>query len=177
KRDLQAREILRKHVADEAVIEFRRIDRERIAEARAEDLRPRDRARRHHAAQHLAAIMCEPDQVAPHGPATQAGRIAGPDHRADRGARDRGRLHAHLIERLDDRDVRKPARAAGAERQRKALCFPSRHVAPAWRANSQAVAASGRTIWARAGAFSLVAVPSRTRPTMPCRIAARRKKL
>ena len=38
---------------------------------------------------------------------------------------------------------------------------------PASRANDQAVAASGRTISALAGAYSLVAVPSRTRPTMP----------
>ena len=40
-----------------------------------------------------------------------------------------------------------------------------------------AVAASGRIISALAGAWSLVAVPSRTRPIIPCRIAAMRKKL
>jgi len=48
---------------------------------------------------------------------------------------------------------------------------------PAACANSQALAASGCTICARAGAFALAAVPSRTRPMMPCRIAASRKKL
>ena len=42
---------------------------------------------------------------------------------------------------------------------------------------ASAFAASGRTSGAMAAAFSLVAVPSRTRPTMPCRIAASRKKL
>ena len=50
-----------------------------------------------------------------------------------------------------------------AERKGKAL----RHCAPASRANSQALMASGRTSGAIAAAFSLVAVPSRTRPTMP----------
>ena len=45
------------------------------------------------------------------------------------------------------------------------------------RANSQALSASGRTISALAGANSDVAVPSRTRPMMPCKIAAMRKKL
>ena len=48
---------------------------------------------------------------------------------------------------------------------------------PAFTAQSHAAAASGRTSAAIAAAFSFEAVPSRTRPTMPCRIAARRKKL
>ena len=49
--------------------------------------------------------------------------------------------------------------------------------AQAWRANSQAFSANGRIISALAGANSLVAVPSRTRPMMPCKMAAIRKKL
>src|SRR6185437_8981027 len=49
--------------------------------------------------------------------------------------------------------------------------------APASRANSHALSASGRIISALAGANSLVAVPSRTRPMMPCKMAAMRKKL
>ena len=179
-RNLQVGETLRKQLADECVEEFRAVDRERIAEAGAENLRPRDRARRHHAAQHLAAVMRERKEMPPHRAAGEPRRIAGADHRADRGAGDHRGLHAHLVERLDDRDVGDPARAAGAEREREGfhLSLTLRiHLAPACCANSQAVAASGRTICARAGAFSLVAVPSRTRPTMPCRIAARRKKL
>jgi len=44
-------------------------------------------------------------------------------------------------------------------------------------AKPQALSASGRIISALAGANSLVAVPSRTRPMMPCRMAAMRKKL
>ena len=47
----------------------------------------------------------------------------------------------------------------------------------ACRANSHALVASGRIISALAGANSDVAVPSRTRPIMPCKMAAMRKKL
>ena len=53
----------------------------------------------------------------------------------------------------------------------------NRQRAPACRANSHALSASGRIISALAGANSLVAVPSRTRPMMPCKMAAMRKKL
>src|SRR5690606_10168024 len=49
--------------------------------------------------------------------------------------------------------------------------------APARRAKRIAVSASGRTASARAAACWFAAVPSRTRPTMPCTIAASRKKL
>src|SRR5436305_4375894 len=88
--------------------------------------------------------------------------IGGADKRAARAPGDSDRLVAELIERLEHRDMRKPARAAAAERQRKAFA----HCAPATRANSRALAASGRTSGAIARAFSLVAVPSRTRPTI-----------
>src|SRR5260370_1000265 len=76
-----------------------------------------------------------------------------------------------LVERRDHGDMGEPARPAAAEREREGL-----H-APASCANRHAVAASGATMAALAGAYSLVAVPSRTRPTMPWKIAARRKKL
>ena len=76
-------------------------------------------------------------------------------------------------------DVRDPARAAATQCQRKTLRARQAlaHGAPASRANAQAFSASGRTSGAMAAALALVAVPSRTRPTMPCRMAARRKKL
>ena len=129
-------------------------------------------ARQHQAAPHLGAIVGEVDDVATDRLAAHAGRVDGARHGADRGARDRDRPDAQFVERLEHRDMGKPARAAAAEREREAL-----HQAPAARANDHAVAASGRTIRARAAACSLVAVPSRTRPAMPCRIAAMRKKL
>ena len=79
-----------------------------------------------------------------------AGRISGADQGADRGAGDGGRLHPHLVERLDDGDMRKPARAAAAEREREASSCAARRIA--LRANSQPVAASGRTSSALAAA-------------------------
>src|SRR4029079_5517535 len=109
---------------------------------------------------------------AAHLAAAHTGSIAGPDDGPDRGAGDRHRLDAHLTERLGDDDMGKPPRTAAAKRQRDGF-----HLAPASRAKRQAVSASGRTICALAGACSLVAVPSRTRPAMPCRIAAMGKKL
>src|SRR5262249_2957032 len=92
-------------------------------------------------------------------------------HGADRGARNCNGPDAQLVERLEHRDMRESARAAGTERKRQAF-----HQAPA-PANDHATVASGRTMSALAAACSLVAVPSRTRPAMPCRIAAIRKKL
>src|SRR5262249_56140340 len=114
--------------------------------------------------------------------AGEAGRIGDPDRGADGTAGNRDRTDADLVERLDDDDVGKPACPAAAERKAERLARdlgPSArgHLAPAARANSQAFAAIGRTICARAGATSLVALPSRTRPTMPWIIAVMRKKL
>jgi len=115
--------------------------------------------------------MRECDRVAAHVAARHAGRIAGADERADRRAGERHRPHPELVERLDHGDMRDAARAAAAKRERKTF-----HAAISC-ANCQALAASGRTMAAMPAAFSLVAVPSRTRPAMPCRMAARRKKL
>src|SRR5262249_33227182 len=114
----------------------------------------------------------ERDDVAAQLLAGHAGRIGGADQRADRGARDRHRLDAHLVERLDHHDVAETARPAAAKREREGF-----HVAPASCANRQAAAASGCTIAALAGACSLVAVPSRTRPTMPWEVAAMREEV
>src|SRR5882757_9379659 len=115
--------------------------------------------------------MRERGRVAAHVAARHAGRIAGADERTDRGAGDRDRPHSELVERLDHGDMRDAACAAAAERERKAF-----HAAVSC-ANCQALAASGLTMAAMLAAFSLVAVPSRTRPAMPCMMAATRKKL
>ena len=66
-----------------------------------------------------------------------------------------------------------PERSSASERKAKGFA----HRAPAARANSQALLASGRTSGPIANACSFAAVPSRARPTMPWKIAARRKKL
>src|SRR3954464_4744328 len=105
--------------------------------------------------------------------------MGGADQRADRRRRDGDRLPSHFVERFEHGDMGEPAGPAPAKRERKGLLarkVPG-HRAPASHAKSQAVAASGRTSGAMSAAVSLAAVPSRTRPTMPCRIAARRKKL
>src|SRR5262249_44047845 len=121
----------------------------------------------------LAGVVRELEDEAADVAARHARRIGGADQRADRGAGDGDRFPTHLVEPLEHGEVGAAARAAGPEREGEAPA----HNAPASRANAQARAASGRTSGAMAAAFALVAVPSRTRPTMPCRMAARRKKL
>src|SRR5579883_967285 len=103
--------------------------------------------------------------------AAHSRRIGRADEGADRCAGNGCRLHTHVVERLEYRDVGEPTRTTAPERQREAP-----H-APAWRAKSQALAASGATSAALAAANVLVAVPSRTRPAIPWRMAAMRKKL
>ena len=125
----------------------------------------------------LAAPVRQRKDVPPDRLAGKAGRVGSAERRADRASGDRDRPHAEFVERFHDDDVGKAARAAAAERERKRGRRGRRHLAPAARANSQAFAAIGRTICARVGANSLVAVPSRTRPTMPWMIAVMRKKL
>src|SRR5262249_5571941 len=129
------------------------------------------RTRRDQAAEHLGAVVGERDDEAADVPARHPRRVGRADQRADRGAGDGGGPFAHVVERFEHRDMGEPARAAAAECKGKAL----RHRAPASRANSQALTASGRTSGAMAAAVSLAAVPAR--PTMPWKIAARRKKL
>ena len=63
--------------------------------------------------------MSEADDMMPDVFAVHAGRIRGADQCADRGAGDRHGFHAHVVERFDHRDMRKPARAAAAECQRE----------------------------------------------------------
>src|SRR5262249_60427837 len=162
--------------------EFRRVDQQRSAERGREHARQRDGAGGEQPRDRFAARVRERDHVAADCLAGEASRIGGPDRRADGTAGNRDRTDADLVERLDDDDVGKPACPAAAERKAERLARalgPSArgHLAPAARANSQAFAAIGRTICARAGATSLVALPSRTRPTMPWIIAVMRKKL
>ena len=114
----------------------------------------------HDPAPYLGRIVGEAEHVVAQRPAGHAGGIGRAGDRADRGAGDRRRHEPELVERLEHGDVGEPAGAAGPEREGEALHRASQ-------ANAQAVAASGRTIAALAGACSLVAVPSRTRPTMP----------
>jgi len=54
--------------------------------------------------------------MAAHGASGHARRVARADHGADRRARDRDGLDGHLVERLDDGDMREAARAARAQR-------------------------------------------------------------
>ena len=166
-------EIVRHLVGQELLAEFFRVNQRGAAEAQVEEIGKRARARRDQAAKNFGAVMGERDDEAADLPARHPRRVGGCDQGADGGAGDGGGLLAHIVERFQHRDVGEPARAAAAEREGETLC----HRAPASRANSQALTASGRTSGAMAAAFSLVAVPSRTRPTMPWKIAARRKKL
>jgi hypothetical protein len=103
--------------------------------------------------------------------AAHACGISSADQCTDRCAGDRGRLQPHVVERLKHRNVGEAARAATTERERE------RFHAPACTAKSQAFAAKAGTSAPLAAAKALVAVPSRTRPAMPCKIAAMRKKL
>ena len=157
----------------ELLAEFLRIYEGGAAEAHVQQAGKRPRAARDQAAEDFAAIVRERQHEAANIPRRHPGGIGRTEQRADRAAGDDGRLSAQLVEGFEDGDMRDPARAASAQGKREAPAHP----APAWRANSHALHASGRTSGAMASAFSLVAVPSRTRPTIPCRIAARRKKL
>ena len=74
--------------------------------------------------------------------------ISRADQRADRGPGNGRRLDAHVVERLDHRDMGEPARAAGAERQ----CEGFHAISPAATAKLHAFAASGPTISALAAA-------------------------
>src|SRR5215472_2946295 len=155
----------------ELFTKFLGVDLRGLAEPSVQKIAKIAGARRHQAAPRLAPVVREGDDVVTDVLTAHARGVSGPNERADRGAGDRGRLHAHLVERLDNRDMGEPARAAAAKCQGKTF-----H-APAWEANSKALAASGRTSCALLAASALVAVPSRTLPAIPCIIAARRKKL
>src|SRR5262249_54809749 len=151
--------------------EFFRVDQRGAAQADIEQVGEGAGAGRDQATEDLGAVVGEREDEAANILARHAGGIGGPDQRADRGAGDGGGFAAHLVDRLEHRDMREPARATAAQCKREALA----HRAPASRAYCQALTASGRTSGAIAAAVSLVAVPSRTRPTMPCRMAASRK--
>ena len=172
-RNFELAEVVRDLLGQELLAEFFRVHQRGAAKAEVEQVGEGAGARRDEAAKDLGAVMRQHDDEAADLLAGHPRRIGGADQRADRGAGDGGGPRTHLVERFEHGDMREPARAAAAERKGKA----SAHRAPASRANSQASTASGRTSGAMAAAVSLVAVPSRTRPTMPCRIAARRKKL
>src|SRR4029077_15341468 len=163
--NLQRGEILRHGLRQKLRAEFLGIELGRLTESAGEQIGERTGTRGDEPARDLATVMRERDDVAAELLAAHAGGVSRADERADRGAGDGGGFYAQFVERLEHRNMREPARAAAAKRQRKRL-----H-APPGRANPQALAASGRTISALAAAKALVAVPSRTRPTMPWRIA------
>src|SRR5262249_48732216 len=178
-RNGQSAEIVGHRFGQELLAEFLRVHQRGTAETDTEQVGESAGSRGNQPAPDLAATVGERDHVASEIPAGQTGGVGSPDQRADRGAGDRDRLGPDLVERLEHGDVREAAGPAATERERNALAGRRdlAHCAPASRAKAQALTASGCTSGAMAAAFSLVAVPSRTRPTMPCRIAARRKKL
>ena len=90
--------------------------------------------------------MRDPEHVAADVVPAHARGISRADQRADRSPGNGRRLDAHVVERLDHRDVGEPARAAGAERECEGF-----H-APAATAKLHAFAASGPTISAFAAA-------------------------
>ena len=69
------------------------------------------RAGAHHPPHHVGAVVRHVDGVAPHLAAAHAGGIARADDRADRGAGDGDRLHAHLVQRLEHRQFARAPRA------------------------------------------------------------------
>src|SRR5262249_12759341 len=182
-------EIVRHLIRQELLAEFFRVDQRGAAEAQVEEIGKRARARRDQAAEDFRAVVSERNDEAADFPARHPRRVGGADQRADRGAGDGGGLLGHVVERLEHRDRGAPTRVAAAARkggtlrQRRAASRAEckvdslRQRAAASRATSRVLPASGRASGAMAAAFSLVAVPSRTRPTMPWKIAARRKKL
>src|SRR5262249_24117910 len=117
-------------------------------------------------------VMGDAEHVAADVLACHPSGIGGTDERASRCPGNDDRLDSQFVEGFEHGNMREAARSAGAK------CAGDRfHRAPASKANDQALAGSGRTSSALDAACSLVAVPSRTRPTMPWRIAASRKKL
>ena len=88
--------------------------------------------------QHFPALGIEADRGLAHVLAAEAGRVAGADDRADRGAGDQRRLDAELVERLADEDMHHPAGAAAAQGQTDTqtpdMTFPlKRNLAARWR--------------------------------------------
>ena len=167
-------EVVRHFGRQELRAEFLGVEQQRIAERRWRAIRDScRRARREQPPEDVAAVVRERDDGAADLLAAHAGGIG----RADAPRRSRCRRSP---------TGRTPISSSASS---TAICASARappppsasatrfHRAPASRAKRQAVSASGRTICALAGACSLVAVPSRTRPAMPCRIAAMRKKL
>ena len=172
-RDRQRSKIFRHAVGKKLRAEFLRIDQAGAAKARGDQRSDTSAcACGQKLAEQSGAIPRQRRDMCADLLAAHAGGIGRAEKGADRGAGNRNRTDAHVVERFHHRDMRQPARAAAAERQSYGF-----HRAPASCAKRHAVAASGRIMSALAGAWSLVAVPSRTRPMMPCRIAAIRKKL
>src|SRR4051794_1799533 len=157
----------------ELLAEFLGVHEGCAAEPDAEQVAERARSRHDKAPEDLRTIVNELDDKPANLGAGHASGIGGAEKRADGAAGNGSGPESQLVERFEYSNMRQPARAATAERKSEALA----HRAPASRANSHAFSASGRTSGAIALASSLVAVPSRARPTMPCRMAASRKKL
>ena len=164
-RDLQRRKIRRHLVRQKLRTEFLGVDLRRLAERAGEKVCQRAGARLHQAAPDFAGPVRQRDDVAADVLAAHSRGISRADQRADRGAGDGDRPDAHLVERLDHRDMGKPARAAAAEREREGF-----HAAGASRARP-----GGRipTLWRRAAAPAWPS-PQRAR-WLPCRRARGRQ--
>ena len=120
-RNRKFREIRGDSFGQELLTEFLGVDLRSVAERSGEKIGERARARRDEPAHCFAAVVREADDVAANILAANPCRIGGADQRADRGAGDGDRLHAHLVERFDHRDMRQPTRTAATEREREGL--------------------------------------------------------
>src|SRR5947207_1338474 len=99
--------------------------------------------------------------------------IGSADQRSDAAARDDRRLDAKFVEDLKQQNMGKSPGTAAAESKTD---FGGAQ-APASLAKVKPVSARGFTCVPISAALTLAEVPSRTRPAIPWRMAARRKKL
>ena len=118
---MQRGEIRRHLRRQELRAEFFRVELCRLAEGAGEQIAERAGARGNEAAPDFARVVGDGDDVAADVLGAHAGRIGGADQRADRGAGDGGGLDAHLVERLEHRDMGEAAGAAAAEREGETL--------------------------------------------------------
>ena len=120
-RNFERCEVIRHAARQELLAELLGVHLRHLAQAAGQQVSKIAGARRHQAAPRPAPVVSEGDDVVADVLAAHAGGIGRANQRTDRGAGDRGRLDAHLVERLDHGDMGKPARAAAAERQGKSF--------------------------------------------------------
>src|SRR5262249_50887318 len=111
--------------------------------------------------EHSSPVMRQRNEETAHFPARHTCRVGSADERSDRGAGDRHRFFANLVERLKNRDMRQSTRPTASKCKRKAFAHAVRQALMTACRTSMIIGIDGRSTVPTLSGLTFCVIPGR----------------